>query len=141
MTRDRVSRLAQSAGCLLCAILLWHYTFRLDGTEFSGGRNTGPLLDMANFGILLFAVALILGFLRTRLAAAVALLASLLTLPLYFYFTCPGPFRRVFKGDYSVPARADFVWDVHSIVGMTALTLTAILSLRNLMARQPKANS
>src|SRR5262249_8790181 len=85
-------KLWQAAGCLLCAAVAWRFTSHLEGTEFSGGRITSPLLDMQNAGVLLFILALILTFLSRRAAAATILLAGLLCLPLYLCFTAPGPF-------------------------------------------------
>jgi hypothetical protein len=126
---------------LLCAILVWRYVAQLKGTEFSGGRITGPLLDMSYVGILLFVLALILSFLRTRLSAATTLAASLLALPVFLYFAGPGPFRRIFKGEYSVPSPANFVWDISSVVGIAALLLASLVSLRNLIAFRSRAKS
>ena len=91
MTRDEKTKLAQAAACLVCAVVVWRYGSDLEGTEFSGGWLTGPLLDMKDVGTLLFVLALLLTFVYRRIAAATTLVASLLCLPLYLYFTTPGP--------------------------------------------------
>src|SRR5713101_6278311 len=85
--------------CLLCAVFTWSMFGPLEGTEFSGGSITGPLLHLYDVGTLLFVLALILTFVRLRLAALIGVTASLLCLPIYLYFTAPGPFRRVFRGE------------------------------------------
>jgi hypothetical protein len=141
MSRDRVFQILLTVLCLLCVILLRRYVSPLQGTEFSGGRMTGPLLDLADLSVLLFLVALMLNVFRTRLSPAVTLAASLLGLPLFLYFACPGPFRRMFKGEYSVPASGTFVWNVPCIVGTIALTTALVLSLRNLIAYQARSKS
>ena len=101
MTRDGKTKITQSAVCLLCAVIVWKYGSDLEGTEFSGGWLTGPLLDMEETGSLLFVLALLLTFFYRRIAAATTLIACLLCLPLYLYFTAPGPYplglqRRIF---------------------------------------------
>ena len=107
--------LLQAASCLVCVVLAQRNSFWLGGTEFSGGRLTGPILDSLEIGSLLFVLALVFTFVRPRVAAVLAIFASLLCLPLYLYFTAPGPFRRVFGGKYSVPLQANFVWDRSAI--------------------------
>jgi hypothetical protein len=52
--------------------------------------------------------------------------------PLYLYFTAPGPFRRVFGGEYSVPLQANFVWDRSAIVGVLAVTVAICIRICNL---------
>jgi hypothetical protein len=141
MLRDRRFRILQSAACLLCAILVWRYVAPLEGTEFSGGRITGPLLHMANFSVLLFFLGLFLGLLKNRFTAAVTLAATLFALPVFLYFVCPGPFRHIFKGNYSVPAPSSFVWDTPSVVGMVALTLAITVSLQDLIAFRARVKS
>src|SRR5258708_22614988 len=112
MKRDRKLQLLQVVVCLLCALVVWRYRSFLGGTEFSGGWVTGPLFNMKEVGSLLFVPALLLTLFYRQMAAAVTLMACLLCLPLYLYFTAPGPFRRVFsKAIWSVPLRANFVWD------------------------------
>jgi len=63
------------------------------------------------------------------------MLASLLSLPLYFYLTAPGPFRRLFPGEYSVPLGSDFVWTRWAILGILALAVAACLGFRGLLVR------
>jgi hypothetical protein len=122
----------QAASCLLCAAVAWRFTSHLEGTEFSGGRITGPLLDMQNAGALLFFLALILTFLFRRIAAAIILLAGLLCLPLYLCFTAPGPFRSIFRGEWKTPLSANFVWDWWSIAGIVTVGFAACASLSSL---------
>lgn len=141
MTTDRILRLTQPAICAICAVLVWRYTLPLDGAEFSGGRITGPLLEMADLGMLLFALSLILSFFRIHQAAAVVLAACLLTLPLYSYFVFPGPFRQIFKGEYSVSAPLHLVWSWNSIEGLIALTLAATISLRIILSLRVRQQS
>jgi hypothetical protein len=133
MTRDRKIKLTQAAACLLCAVVISRYGSDLEGTEFSGGWLTGPLLDMKDVGSLLFVLALLLMFFYRRIAAATTLIACLLCLPLYLYFTAPGPFRWVFRGEYSVPLQASFVWNKWNITGIVALTIAACLGIRGLL--------
>ncbi len=120
--------LLQAAGCLLCTVLTWKYGSSLEGTEFSGGRVTGPILDMKDVGALLFVLAFPLTFFYRRTAAATVLIACLLSLPLYFYFSAPGLFRMLFRGEYSVPLNASFAWDNWAIAGMIALAITGYVT-------------
>ena len=129
----RLSRVWRAASCLLCAILTWKYGFPLEGTEFAGGTITGPVLDMSEIGILLFVVALPMPFVFRRTSGAVTLLASLLCLPLYLYFTVPGPFRWLFRGEYTVPLQIGAVWEKWSIIGNLALVIAASIGFRGLL--------
>jgi hypothetical protein len=133
MTRDRVFHIARAVANAICAILLWRYTSGSEGTELSGGRITGVLLNMADVAILLFVIALAASFLKSRLSGVPTLAASLLALPLYAYFIFPGPFRRILPGEYSVPATANFVWDASSLAGIIALGVALCLSIRRLL--------
>lgn len=132
MKRDSKEKIGQFLAYLLCMTLVWRYGSALEGTEFSGGRLTGPLLDMKDIGTLLLILAVILTFFYRRIGAAIALLGSLLCLPLYLYFLAPYPFRWVFRGDYSVAAPSNFVWSNWGIAGVFALALTAGFSVRSL---------
>jgi hypothetical protein len=133
MKQDGKAKLKQAAACLLCASISWRYGSSLHGTEFSGAWLTGSLLDMKDVGALLFVLALLLTFFYRRIAAAIALLACLLCLPLYLYFTAPGLFCRLFsKGEWSVPPSANFVWDNWAITGIIVLVITAYVGVRGL---------
>lgn len=131
----KLSKTLQAASCLLCVILVWDYGDRLDGTEFTGGSVTGPVFNMSNIGMLLFVVALPMTFVSRRISGAVAFAASLLCLPLYLYFTVPGPFRWVFRGVYKVPLYANVVWGRWSIIGILALGIAAGLGFRGLLGK------
>src|SRR5579864_9746616 len=82
----------QAVSCLFC-LIMWRYGPKLDGTEFSGGWLTGPLLTLYNSGTLLYGTALLLTFIFRRISAAITIVASLLCLLLYAYFVAPGHFR------------------------------------------------
>jgi hypothetical protein len=130
-----------AASCLLCLIVGWRYGFNLDGTEFSGGRLTGRLLNLNDVGTLLFIPALLVTFFYRRIAAATSLTASLLCMPLYLYFIAPGPFRWVFRGEYKVLLQANFVWDGWTVLEMLPLAVAMSLALWNLAtdkANRPK---
>jgi hypothetical protein len=109
------------SGSISCVFL---NTKHLGGSEFSGGSVTGQLLNMTAIGWFLFIFALLLTFFFPRVAAAGALLASLLCLPLCLYFVAPGPFRWVFRGEYSVPLTSNFVWANWPVAGIVAFAVT-----------------
>lgn len=128
-----------AGSCLVCAILLWTYGSDLEGTEFSGGRITGPLLNAVDLGLILFVAALLLSLFYRRLAAIAALVASLLCLPLYIYLIAPGPFRRVFPGEYSAPTLSNFVWNRSAMLAILSILVAAFLAIRTFLVRQPEA--
>ncbi|HEV2687466.1 MAG TPA: hypothetical protein VGV35_02900, partial [Bryobacteraceae bacterium] len=124
MTKSGSRRMWLISSCLVCTALTWRYAAGLEGTEFSGGRISGPLLDMFDGGGVLFFAAAVVSFFYARVGAAIALAATVLQLPLYVYFIAPGPFRAVFRGEYSVPLRANFEWDRWSVAGILVLAAT-----------------
>ena len=127
-----------AAACAFCAAIVYIRGRELEGTEFSGGSLTGPLLQLNDAGALFFILGLLLTFALQRIAAVTVLLGCLLCLPLCVYFTAPGPYRRLFPGNYSVPLSASFVWDSWSITAMIVLALatsTAIAVLRHPRSR------
>jgi hypothetical protein len=130
----------QAGGCLLCGLLAVHYSLPLDGSEFSGGRATGPLLILFNSGTLFFVLALLLTFRYRQTAALVGLAADLLCLPLYLYFAAPGLFRGVFTGEYSVPllqnrvGQGGMIWNIG---GILSLALLAVICLRTVATHTP----
>jgi hypothetical protein len=119
----------------------WRYGSDLWGTEFEGGAVTGRLLDLKLVGDLLLLLAMPLTFVFRRIAAATILLACLLCLPLYLYFTAPGPFRWVVGGEWSVPLLASFAWDWWSIGGIATLIFAAFVCLRSLAIPSARCSS
>jgi hypothetical protein len=79
--------------------------------------------------VFLFVLALGLTFVVRRIAAATILLACLLCLPLFLYFSVPGFIHWIFSGEYKVLLQASFVWDWWSIGGIVVLTLAAFACL------------
>jgi hypothetical protein len=124
-----------AAGCLLCAALAWKHQINLDGSEFSGGHLTGPLLAMNDVGSGLFVLGMILIFFYSKTAAASAMVASLLCSPLYLYFLFPKLFRRAFPGEYAVPLQA-FGWDGWSIAGILLIAAVVYFCCRALLRRR-----
>jgi hypothetical protein len=122
----------QAGSCLLAVVAVQRSSLGLEGTEFSGGRLTGPLLHLCDAGSLLLVVALLLTFVYPRVAAALGLGVPLLCLPLYFFLIAPGPFRRVFRGEYSVPLQTNFVWGKWPILGVLTLAFAASVCVWNL---------
>jgi hypothetical protein len=94
---------------------------------------TRPLLDLKLYGDLLLLLALPLTFAFRRVAATMVLLACILLLPLYLYFTAPGPFRWVFRGQRKITPHASFVWDWWSVVGIASLAVAAFVCVRSLV--------
>ena len=142
MTKNRQVQYTQAAISLICAIVVSLYAAHWDGTEFSGGRVSGLLLHMANLAIAFFVIAGVLAFVRVVLGGAACLIGCLLAFPIYFYFVLPGPFRSVFKGEYSVPLRSSIAFTFNSALGIFALTLATFFSVRLLLTRSlPEQNS
>jgi len=127
-------KLLAAAGCLLCTAVALKYHIAVDGSEFSGGSITGPLLTLNDVGMDLSVLALILVFLHTRAAAIVALLAAVLCLPLYFYFDFPKLFRQMFPGEYKVPIEAVH-WGSWAVAGFLVTALMPYLCYRTLLPK------
>jgi hypothetical protein len=128
------SELWQAASLLLCLMVA---TTRLDwngASEFSGGQVTGPLLSMFQYGWLFFLLAIVLTFFYQRVGAIIGIAASVLCLPLYLYFTIPGLFRSVFRGEWSVPLQSYFSWDTWAISGMLTLAAAIFVCSRSFSA-------
>ena len=121
-----------AAAFFACVVVLWICLDDFGASEFSGGRLTGKLFTMADLGSLLFLVALLLTIFFPRVAAVIALAATLLCLPFYLYILMPGPYRQIFKGEYSVSLQRPFVWNNWAVVGVLSLVIAAFLSLQGL---------
>jgi hypothetical protein len=119
--------------CVVSVLVALQNTGGLEGTEFSGGWLTGPLLSMADIGTALFLLALIAAFLYLRVAGAIALVSSLLCLPLYLYFTAPVPFHRIFGfgHQFKVQPTGGFHWHRWAMAGVLTLAVTTYACLRS----------
>jgi hypothetical protein len=138
MAKFGKQELGQAGSCLVCITVAWIHLDDLGNSEFGGGWLTGPLFAMANYGSDLFIPAIALTFFYRRIAAVIGLIASLLCLPLNLYFIAPGPFRWVFKGEYSVPLRANFIWNNWAIVGIASLLVAIFVCLCSFSLAGPK---
>lgn len=125
----------QAIAFLVCAGVLWIHLDDFGASEFSGGWLTGKILTIADIGALLFLSALAFTIFMPRIGAIVALLAITLCLPLYLFVVMPGPYRRIFKGEYSAPLQRTFVWNIWAIAGIITLTFAAVFSIRRLSQR------
>lgn len=84
--------------CLVAALLQIWFSSPLDGSEFSGGRLTGPILNSSDYGTYLFLLTAILALFLFRVSSRLAIAAGLLCLPLCFYTIAPGVFHLVLPG-------------------------------------------
>lgn len=145
MKKPGSQQLSLAASCLMCVILALRNTKGLEGTEFSGGWLTGPLLSMIGVGTVLFAIAFIAAFFFPRIAAGVGLLSSLLCLPLYLYLLAPVHFSQIFGSghQFKVQPGTDPGLDAWALAGLLTLMLTGYLCLlgfrrnRNLTSNAP----
>jgi hypothetical protein len=139
MVKMSKQKVWQAIAFLTCTGVLWIHLDDFGASEFSGGRLTGKLFTMADLGALLFLLALLLTMFFPRVASTVAFVASLLCLPFYLYILMPGPYRQIFKGEYSVPLQRPFVWNNWAAIGVVSLLLAAILGVRSFFKAHTKA--
>ena len=131
MNKPWKQQLWLAVSCLVCVIVALRNTEGLEGTEFSGGWLTGPLLSMIDIGTVLFVLALIVTFMYPRIAGAIGLASSLLCLPLYLYFIAPVTFQIFgFGHQFKVQPSGRFHWDRWPIAGVLTLAVTIYVCLR-----------
>lgn len=134
--RDLRQRCLQAA-TYLSLLLLWEFGMDLEGTEFSGGKLTGPLLHMNDIGTLLFVIALLLVWFSPRVAATVSLIGAFLCLPLFLFFTVPGLFYHLFnRYEFKVPLGANVVWNSWAVLGILAVVIALYLNLRSFTSKR-----
>jgi hypothetical protein len=131
MEKHRKQKLWLATACIACVGVLSIHLNDFGASEFIGGRLTGKLFAMADVACLLFLVAPLSTIFFPRVAAATVLAATLLCLPLYLYILMPGPYRWIFKGEYSVALQKTFVWNNWAVVGVLSLVTSAFLSILN----------
>ena len=134
MKKPGKQQLWLAAGCLVCVIVALRNTNGLEGTEFSRGWLTGPLLSMIDIGTVLFVLALIVTFMYPRIAGAIGLASSLLCLPLYLFFIAPVTFNQIFGfgHQFKVQPSGGFHWERWPIAGVLTLAVTIYVCLRSL---------
>ena len=141
MKKPGKNELLQAASFILCVVVAWTQADQVDGSEFIGGRVTGPVFRLFDLGIFVFVLAIVFTFIYRRAGALTGVVASLLCLPFYIYFTAPGSFRAVFKGIYSVPLQSNFVWDQGMVAGMLTLVVAILVSMRNFPAARQQRDA
>jgi hypothetical protein len=137
LRKPDVGQAIQGGSFLLCVYLSWQVTRGADGTEFSGGWLTGPLLSMANSGTVLFVLALVLTFFLPRVAGGIGLASSLLCVPLCAFFIAPVRFAQVFaRGhEFTVQPTAGFHWRVWPVTTLLAVAFACYLCIRRFTAK------
>jgi hypothetical protein len=125
MNKNWKLKVLQSVCYLVCLLMAWKELEALGPSEFRGGSVTRPLFSLLELGAVMFLLAIVVTFFRLRVAAVSGVAAALLCLPVSLYFLAPGPFHFVFRGEYSVPLRSNFVWSRWTVTP-TALFVLAI---------------
>jgi len=133
MEKHNLQKIWQVVAFLACEGVLWVRLGDFGGSEFIGGRLTGKLFAMAELASMLFILAVLMTSFFPRIGAVIALAASLLCVPFYRYVIMPGPYRQIFRGQYSVPLGKPIVWNTWAALGMLSLTVVGALSVRGLL--------
>jgi Zn-dependent protease with chaperone function len=138
--KPNIQEVCQAGSFLLCVFLSLQITSSLEGTEFSGGWLTGPLLSMQDIGAALFIVAVVLTFVFSRVAAAIGLASSALCLPLYLFFIAPVSFAQIFaRGhEFKVQPAPGFHWHMWPVAGLLALAVTLYVCIHRVVATSQK---
>jgi len=123
-------QLWQASSFALCIAVAWTQ-LDLAGSEFSGGRVTGPIFSLFESGFLVFVLAMLLTFMYRRVGAVMGIAASLLCVPLYLYVIAPGPFRFIFPGNWKSPLEANLIWNTWAIAGLLSLAVAVFGSVRS----------
>lgn len=126
---------------VLCALAAWNSSEDLIGTEFSGGRVTGPMLDGSLIAALAFVLAVITTFISRRIASMLALLAIAISLPLYLFRVFPRIFVQVVGGEWANPPTEVFVWHPWPVTGLLASTLVASVCWRLALPARTKTGT
>lgn len=126
--------LLQVVSIVVGAAVSWYRFLGLDGTEFSGGWLTGPMLNVQFSGTIIITTALLIAFVYRRVSAWITLAAALLCLPLHLYFLVPGAWPGVSKN----PVQRLFHFNSLDFWSVTALVVAACIAisvLQNASAR------
>jgi hypothetical protein len=134
MFATKTSKLAQGILLLVALMLAARIMFTVDGTEFSGGRLTGPLVVLCDCGLLGLVIAVIATYPLPRFSAVIGAMAAALCIPLVLYFIAPGSFHSVFKGEYKGSLQNHFVWNAWSVAALVTFSAVIVVCGFNLRA-------
>jgi hypothetical protein len=107
MKKPEKNELWQASSFVLCATVAWAQTDEIGGSEFIGGRVTGPIFALFESGILVFGLAVLVTFIYRRVGAIMGIAASLLCFPLYLYCTVRRQVRSVSPSEESIRFRSN----------------------------------
>jgi hypothetical protein len=110
----------------------------LMGTELMGGTVTGPMINLAAIGALLFLAAAVLVLIQQRASAITGVAAVPFCIPLSIYRIFPRFFVRIVGGEWAGPPHEVFKWHVWSIIGILAATVVVYLAAGILRRRQTR---
>jgi hypothetical protein len=135
LKRPDFQQVTQAVSFLICVFLALQITSGLEGTEFSGGWLTGPLLSMEDTGAALFIVAVVLTFVFSRVAAGIGIASSVLCLPLYLFSIAPVPFAQIFARGHEFKTHPipGFHWHMWPVTGLLALAVTVYVCIRRVV--------
>ncbi len=125
-----------AAVCVLGAIVSWRFMDYLGPTEFRGGTLTRPIWSLVTLALDLYLLAAFLAFFYPPLAAAIAILAGVVALPIYLLSVFPGFFPRIVSGEWSAIGISNFSVDLWSLIGVATIAAVVFLSIR--IFRQPR---
>src|SRR5258708_22014660 len=111
----------------------------MEGWEFSGGSVTGRLMAAQDWSLLIFILALLVTFWFRRVGAALGIVASVLSLPLYLYFVFPRPFQALTGGIYSMPATRYFAWNSPAVLCVAIAAVTIAVCVKGLAYKSSAA--
>ncbi|HEY6945914.1 MAG TPA: hypothetical protein VI431_12295, partial [Candidatus Acidoferrum sp.] len=75
MKKIRRQEIWLAISCAFCVVVAWPHLDAAGASEFTGGTLTGPLFEMAEYGIILFLLAVLLTPFYRRITTVMALSA------------------------------------------------------------------
>ena len=99
------------------------------GTELMGGSVTGPMINLAAIGAVLFLAGAVLVIVHQKAAANAAVAATPFCIPLYLYRIFPRLFVRTVGGQWADPPRELFRWHLWSVIGILAVGMVIYVAV------------
>ncbi len=126
MAKETTKAATASLCLVICgAVALVNY-LELSDTELGGGSLTGPLLDIALSGALLFVLCGLAAWKFRAVARYLSIVAALLCLPLYVFLIAP---YAILWMSSSVPSVAypPVIFNTEAIAGLAMIVLAGLL--------------